>query len=136
MAKGARRVKEARSILTDLGLPKEQINDRSALTLLALLGLGPAEHLEQGREPRRESPEAPAVELGEFPLHEPAEHGAIGCLIYSDPKDDGYYPGDTYPHGPFRPKDGVQRGSVMDMAVHPAIRCLRAGLPKRARAGS
>ena len=47
------------------------------------------------------------------------EHGAVACLIYSDPKDDGYYPGDTYPHGPFRPKDGVQRGSVMDMAVHP-----------------
>jgi N-acetylated-alpha-linked acidic dipeptidase len=47
------------------------------------------------------------------------EHGAVACLIYSDPKDDGYYPGDTYPHGPFRPKDGVQRGSVMDMAVYP-----------------
>ena len=47
------------------------------------------------------------------------EHGAVACLIYSDPKDDGYYPGDTYPRGPFRPKDGVQRGSVMEMAVHP-----------------
>ena len=47
------------------------------------------------------------------------EHGAVACLIYSDPKDDGYYVGDTYPHGPFRPKDGVQRGSVMDMSLYP-----------------
>lgn len=47
------------------------------------------------------------------------EHGAIGCLIYSDPEDDGYMAGDVYPDGPFRPKDGVQRGSVMDMPVYP-----------------
>ena len=47
------------------------------------------------------------------------EHGAIGCLIYSDPADDGYTQGDVYPQGPFRPKDGVQRGSVMDMPVYP-----------------
>ena len=43
-----------------------------------------------------------------------AEHGAIGCLIYSDPRDDGYFGGDVFPAGPMRPKDGVQRGSVMD----------------------
>ena len=48
-----------------------------------------------------------------------AEHGAIGCIIYSDPEDDGYGAGDTYPEGAFRPKDGVQRGSVMDMPVYP-----------------
>jgi N-acetylated-alpha-linked acidic dipeptidase len=48
-----------------------------------------------------------------------AEHGAIGCIIYSDPEDDGYAQGDVYPEGPFRPKDGVQRGSVMDMPVYP-----------------
>lgn len=48
-----------------------------------------------------------------------AEHGAIGCLIYSDPGDDGYAIGDTYPEGGYRPKDGVQRGSVMDMPVYP-----------------
>jgi len=48
-----------------------------------------------------------------------AEHGAIGCLIYSDPRDDGYYQGDTFPNGPFRPADGVQRGSVMDMPIYP-----------------
>ena len=48
-----------------------------------------------------------------------AEHGAIGCLIYSDPHDDGYAAGDVFPQGPYRPKDGVQRGSVMDMPVYP-----------------
>ena len=48
-----------------------------------------------------------------------AEHGAIGCLIYSDPADDGFGQGDTYPNGPFRPRDGVQRGSVMDMPLYP-----------------
>ena len=47
------------------------------------------------------------------------EHGAVGCLIYSDPRDDGFQPGDTFPNGPYRPKDGVQRGSVMDMPVYP-----------------
>ena len=48
-----------------------------------------------------------------------AEHGAIGCLIYSDPQDDGYAQGDVFPNGPFRPRDGVQRGSVMDMPIYP-----------------
>jgi N-acetylated-alpha-linked acidic dipeptidase len=43
-----------------------------------------------------------------------AEHGAVGCIIYSDPRDDGYFEGQFYPDGPFRPSDGVQRGSVMD----------------------
>src|SRR5882724_9692455 len=47
------------------------------------------------------------------------EHGAIGCIIYSDPEDDGYTQGDVYPEGPFRRADGVQRGSVMDMPVYP-----------------
>ena len=42
------------------------------------------------------------------------EHGAIGCIIYSDPKDDGYVQGDDYPKGGWRPREGVQRGSVMD----------------------
>ena len=48
-----------------------------------------------------------------------AEHGAVGCLIYSDPRDDGYFEGAVYPAGPMRNRDGVQRGSVMDMPVHP-----------------
>jgi len=48
-----------------------------------------------------------------------AEHGAIGCLIYSDPRDDGYFQGDVYPAGPMRPWQGVQRGSVMDMPLYP-----------------
>jgi N-acetylated-alpha-linked acidic dipeptidase len=43
-----------------------------------------------------------------------AEHGAIGCLIYSDPRGDGFFHGDDYPTGGWRPRDGVQRGSVMD----------------------
>jgi N-acetylated-alpha-linked acidic dipeptidase len=46
-------------------------------------------------------------------------HGAVGCLIYSDPRDDGYFRGLTYPEGPFRNENGVQRGSIMDMPVHP-----------------
>ncbi|HEX2139793.1 MAG TPA: M28 family peptidase [Woeseiaceae bacterium] len=48
-----------------------------------------------------------------------AEHGAIGTLIYSDPADDGYGVGDTYPEGPFKHPTGVQRGSVMDMPTYP-----------------
>src|SRR5271167_2382733 len=43
-----------------------------------------------------------------------AEHGAIGCIIYSDPRGDGYFQGDDFPAGGWRPRDGVQRGSVMD----------------------
>jgi N-acetylated-alpha-linked acidic dipeptidase len=48
-----------------------------------------------------------------------AEHGAVGCLIYSDPRDDGYAGGDVFPNGPMRPAQGVQRGSVADMPVYP-----------------
>ena len=48
-----------------------------------------------------------------------AEHGAIGCLIYSDPHEDGFVEGDTFPNGPWRPKDGAQRGSVADMPTYP-----------------
>ena len=45
------------------------------------------------------------------------EHGAIGCIIYSDPADDGYGADDPYPVGSARPDEGVQRGSVLDMPV-------------------
>jgi N-acetylated-alpha-linked acidic dipeptidase len=48
-----------------------------------------------------------------------AEHGALGCIIYSDPADDGHTQGEVYPEGPWRPKHGVQRGSVMDMPRYP-----------------
>ncbi|HKX84979.1 MAG TPA: M28 family metallopeptidase [Pyrinomonadaceae bacterium] len=48
-----------------------------------------------------------------------AEHGAVGCIIYSDPRNDGYYQGDVYPKGAWRNENGVQRGSVMDMPLHP-----------------
>ena len=48
-----------------------------------------------------------------------AERGAIGCLIYSDPRDDGYVQGDVYPAGAYRMDRGVQRGSVADMPLFP-----------------
>lgn len=48
-----------------------------------------------------------------------AEHGALGCLIYSDPRDDGYFEGDVYPRGAWRPEQGAQRGSVADMPLYP-----------------
>ncbi|MEQ8302777.1 MAG: transferrin receptor-like dimerization domain-containing protein [Cyclobacteriaceae bacterium] len=47
------------------------------------------------------------------------EKGAIGCIIYSDPEDDGYFQGDVYPKGPYRPSLGAQRGSVLDLPVRP-----------------
>ncbi len=67
-----------------------------------------------------------------------ALHGAIGCIIYSDPVDDGYYQGPVYPDGPHKNATGVQRGSIMDLPLHagdvltpgrPAI----AGEPRLAR---
>nr|MDQ2970284.1 M28 family peptidase [Acidobacteriota bacterium] len=48
-----------------------------------------------------------------------AEKGAIGCLIYSDPRDDGFFEGEVYPKGAWRPEQGVQRGSVADMPLYP-----------------
>jgi N-acetylated-alpha-linked acidic dipeptidase len=48
-----------------------------------------------------------------------AEHGAVGCIIYSDPRDDGYFEDEVFPEGPMRNKNGVQRGSVVDMPVYP-----------------
>ena len=47
------------------------------------------------------------------------EHGAIGCIIYSDPKDDGYVQGEVYPKGAYKNEYGVQRGSIMDMVIYP-----------------
>ena len=47
------------------------------------------------------------------------EKGAIGCILYSDPKDDGYFQGDVYPKGPYRMEHGLQRGSVLDMPLYP-----------------
>jgi N-acetylated-alpha-linked acidic dipeptidase len=46
-----------------------------------------------------------------------AEHGAIGCIIYSDPRDDGYFAGDVYPTGAYRNETGAQRGSVADLPL-------------------
>jgi N-acetylated-alpha-linked acidic dipeptidase len=47
------------------------------------------------------------------------DHGAVGCIIYSDPADDGYGVGDPYPKGPTRPPQGVQRGSVQELPIRP-----------------
>ncbi|KAG8924453.1 hypothetical protein FRC02_010413 [Tulasnella sp. 418] len=51
------------------------------------------------------------------------EAGAIGALVYSDPRDDGtvtiengYKP---YPEGPARNPDSVQRGSVQFLSLYP-----------------
>jgi N-acetylated-alpha-linked acidic dipeptidase len=48
-----------------------------------------------------------------------AEHGAIGCVIYSDPAQDGYAEQAAFPQGPMRPVEGVQRGSVLDAPLYP-----------------
>lgn len=48
-----------------------------------------------------------------------AENGAVGCIIYSDPRDDGYFRGDVYPEGAYRMEWGAQRGSVADMPTYP-----------------
>jgi N-acetylated-alpha-linked acidic dipeptidase len=48
-----------------------------------------------------------------------AEKGAIGCLIYNDPREDGYFRGETYPDGAFKHPAGVQRGSVLDLPLRP-----------------
>jgi N-acetylated-alpha-linked acidic dipeptidase len=48
-----------------------------------------------------------------------AEHGAIGCILYSDPRGDGYSEGATYPEGPYKTAGGVQRGSVIDLPLRP-----------------
>ena len=47
------------------------------------------------------------------------QRGAVGVIIYSDPQDDGYYKGDPYPLGPWRPESGVQRGSVQYLFKYP-----------------
>ena len=46
-------------------------------------------------------------------------HGAIGCIIYSDPQRDGYAVGEVYPKGSWRPAQSVQRGSVIDLPIYP-----------------
>ncbi|HSZ59136.1 MAG TPA: M28 family metallopeptidase [Tepidisphaeraceae bacterium] len=48
-----------------------------------------------------------------------AEHGAVGCIIYSDPHEDGYFESDVFPRGAMRNDNGVQRGSVADMPLYP-----------------
>lgn len=59
-----------------------------------------------------------------------AEHGAVACIIYSDPRDDGYFQGDVYPDGPYRGWGMVQRGSVIDLPVRPGDPSTPAGPSK------
>ena len=59
---------------------------------------------------------------------EAEKHGAVALLIYSDPQDDGFVRGDVYPHGPMRPSQGIQRGSVFNGAGDPTT----PGIPSRA----
>lgn len=47
------------------------------------------------------------------------EHRAAGLILYSDPQDDGYAAGDTFPHGPWRPLGGIQRGSILYTQIYP-----------------
>lgn len=47
------------------------------------------------------------------------EHGAVGCIVYSDPADDGYATAEPWPKGPARPEHGFQRGSIQDLPVEP-----------------
>jgi len=47
------------------------------------------------------------------------EHKAVGLIIYSDPQDDGYTAGDTFPKGPWRPMSGIQRGSILYTQIYP-----------------
>ena len=66
-----------------------------------------------------------------------AEHGAVGCIIYSDPRDDGYFVDDVFPKGPMRPATGVQRGSVLDLPRRGrAIRSRPASGPRPTRSVS
>ena len=51
--------------------------------------------------------------------HLAEEHGANGVIIYSDPEDDGFVKGPVYPNGPFRPADGIQRGSIQYLWEYP-----------------
>ena len=60
------------------------------------------------------------------------ENGAIGCLIYSDPRDDGFFQGDVYPGGPYRPEYGAQRGS-RDGHADSSRRSADAGVGQRGR---
>ncbi|HUA82735.1 MAG TPA: M28 family peptidase [Bryobacteraceae bacterium] len=48
-----------------------------------------------------------------------AQNGAVACLLYSDPHEDGYFQNDVYPKGPMRPAMGVQRGSILAMTIYP-----------------
>jgi N-acetylated-alpha-linked acidic dipeptidase len=62
-------------------------------------------------------------------VKEAEERGAAGVLIYSDPADDGYMRGDSYPDGPMRPASAIQRGSVQYLSIQPGDPSTPGGLP-------
>lgn len=47
------------------------------------------------------------------------QNRAAGLIIYSDPDDNGYHAGDTYPKGPWQPPLGVQRGTLLYEFLYP-----------------
>ena len=82
--------------------------------------LRPRRGLRRARAPghlgaRRDRHRALRRDLSRRQAEDRGEHGAVGCLIYSDPKDDGFAQGAVFPNGPMRPSDGVQRGAVEDL---------------------
>ena len=94
---------KAELVFVNYGLPQDyEILDRMGISVKGKIVIAKYGHSWRGTKPKVAQ-----------------EHGAIGCIIYSDPADDGYVKGDVYPVGPFKNEFGVQRGSVMDMVIYP-----------------
>ncbi len=93
----------AELVFVNYGLPQDyQILDKMGISVKGKIVIAKYGHSWRGIKPKVAQ-----------------EHGAIGCLIYSDPMDDGYFAGDVYPKGAFKNEYGVQRGSIMDMVIYP-----------------
>lgn len=94
---------KAELVFVNYGLPQDyEMLDRMGISVKGKIVIAKYGHSWRGTKPKVAQ-----------------EHGAIGCIIYSDPADDGYMKGDVYPVGPFKNEFGVQRGSVMDMVIYP-----------------
>lgn len=94
---------KAELVFVNYGLPQDyEILDRMGIDVKGKIVIAKYGHSWRGTKPKVAQ-----------------EHGAIGCIIYSDPMDDGYFRGDVYPKGAFKNEFGVQRGSVMDMVIYP-----------------
>jgi len=87
-------------VFVNYGLPEDyELLDRLGISVKGMIVIAKYYHSWRGVKPKVA-----------------AEHGAIGCLIYSEPQDDGYTRDNVFPQGPMRNPEGVQRGSVMDFA--------------------